>query len=319
MEVLEIKRAIAQLRQSVEAAMPIDSYERATSSDYQMMINSLEEMLLEVEALNPNVSKLFALQKELQRISKTIQHRLIERLSSAARSISSGAPLDEFLKPQSNLPNITATISDLSEKIVEAAHRRAAEIAAASRAIPNSQYNHHENSLILSVHEATPQFIASDPVSDVDVKADPENDTDVEKSDITRIVTDVTRKLGNAIESHPESKADYLPILQQLVSLSLQLITPVSGEAGAPPRGPVDTSPKQVDDDDMEARITALEKDVAAIKVDVAVIKANGATKSDVAETKAAISEAKTAIVLWVVGAIILAQLVPSLLKLLPQ
>jgi hypothetical protein len=44
----------------------------------------------------------------------------------------------------------------------------------------------------------------------------------------------------------------------------------------------------------------------AAIKTDVAVMKATGATKADVAE-------AKSAIILWVVGAIVLAQLVPAL------
>ena len=68
-------------------------------------------------------------------------------------------------------------------------------------------------------------------------------------------------------------------------------------------------------DSDMEARVARLEADVAIIKIDVAVIKANGATKADLAELKgtikAEIAEAKTGIIMWVVGAIFVAQLLP--------
>lgn len=66
-------------------------------------------------------------------------------------------------------------------------------------------------------------------------------------------------------------------------------------------------------DGDMLKRIENLEADVATIKTDLAVVKANGATKSDIADTKAAIAEAKSAIIMWVVGAIFVAQLLPML------
>jgi hypothetical protein len=82
-------------------------------------------------------------------------------------------------------------------------------------------------------------------------------------------------------------------------------------------RGAVDNHDNPPDDPDMEARLAKLESDVAALKIDVAVIKANGATKSDIAETKAAIAEAKLVIILWVVGAISLAQLLTAHLKLI--
>lgn len=59
----------------------------------------------------------------------------------------------------------------------------------------------------------------------------------------------------------------------------------------------------------IEARLEQLEADLTAIKLDVGILKANSATKTDLAE-------AKSSIILWVVGAIFVAQLLPSLLKL---
>lgn len=55
-------------------------------------------------------------------------------------------------------------------------------------------------------------------------------------------------------------------------------------------------------------RVAALEKDAATIKTDIAVIKSNYATKADV-------SDAKNSIIMWVVSAILLAQLLPPILK----
>lgn len=65
----------------------------------------------------------------------------------------------------------------------------------------------------------------------------------------------------------------------------------------------------------MEARIGKLEslgdkivERLSTLERDVAVIKSNYATKAD-------ISNAKNSIVMWVVSAILLAQLLPALLK----
>jgi hypothetical protein len=65
----------------------------------------------------------------------------------------------------------------------------------------------------------------------------------------------------------------------------------------------------------MEARIGKLEslgdrivERLGTLERDVAVIKSNYATKAD-------ISDAKNSIVMWVVSAILLAQLLPTLLK----
>lgn len=56
----------------------------------------------------------------------------------------------------------------------------------------------------------------------------------------------------------------------------------------------------------MQQRVKELERDVQSIKTDIAVIKSNYATNTNV-------SDAKNSIILWVVGAVIFAQLIPTL------
>lgn len=72
----------------------------------------------------------------------------------------------------------------------------------------------------------------------------------------------------------------------------------------------------------MEARIGKLEalgekiaERLGTLERDVAVIKSNYATRADIAATRTDISDAKNSIVMWVVSAILLAQILPSILK----
>lgn len=134
MEVMEIERALADLSQAVKVPSTADSAERATASDYQMMISALEEMLAGVEAPHPDIEKLTALQNEVLRIFRTLRHRLVGRLEAAAQAVASGGSLDEFLVPQTNLAKAVAIVDELSKRFAAAAHRRAEEIGRAAGA-----------------------------------------------------------------------------------------------------------------------------------------------------------------------------------------
>ncbi|HHH1854172.1 TPA: hypothetical protein ACPY5T_002328 [Yersinia enterocolitica] len=58
--------------------------------------------------------------------------------------------------------------------------------------------------------------------------------------------------------------------------------------------------------DDMLVRIKKLEDDMQVIKTDLAVMKSNYATTTNV-------SDAKNSIIVWVVGAVVFAQLIPAI------
>lgn len=67
----------------------------------------------------------------------------------------------------------------------------------------------------------------------------------------------------------------------------------------------------------MEARVKALEDTMAQVRQDLAVMRSNYVTKAELADVrgdlKSEIANAKTSIIMWVVGTIIVAQVLPAL------
>lgn len=85
----------------------------------------------------------------------------------------------------------------------------------------------------------------------------------------------------------------------------------------APPPNTIAGGREGGDNGGMEARLKALEEALPQIRQDLAVMRSNYVTKADVAEVrgelKAEIANSKTSIIMWVVGTIILAQVLPAL------
>lgn len=104
-------------------------------------------------------------------------------------------------------------------------------------------------------------------------------------------------------------------ITAKIVEVAAERNVALRPASGGPPDVPTGTALQNGDEENMEKRVEKLENELASIKLDIGIIKANGATKSDIAETKAAVSEAKSTIILWVVTAVVLAQVLPGLLK----
>ncbi|OZI74560.1 hypothetical protein CAL22_08860 [Bordetella genomosp. 12] len=67
----------------------------------------------------------------------------------------------------------------------------------------------------------------------------------------------------------------------------------------------------------MEARVKALEDTMTQVRQDLAVMRSNYVTKAELADVrgdlKSEIANAKTSIIMWVVGTIIVAQVLPAL------
>ena len=84
-------------------------------------------------------------------------------------------------------------------------------------------------------------------------------------------------------------------------------LTLSSNGGGQPPMDLTDRVEK------LESHVAETRNDIFDLKTDVAIIKSNYATHADIAKLETKIEASKNSIIMWVVGAIFLAQLLPML------
>ena len=166
----------------------------------------------------------------------------------------------------------------------------------------------------LRVEEAQPAYGAHDNLTDPEIKAMPTASESL--SSIAGVLADVTKRLNEVINAHPQTRDELLPILKPLVELRIRAILQQGAEGGHPPRGPVDTPRKGSDDGGMEPRIANLEKfadearkDLRSIDVRLGKLEAvtegiskTMATRADVAEIKGAVSQLEATMLKWFIG-----------------
>jgi membrane protein involved in colicin uptake len=100
--------------------------------------------------------------------------------------------------------------------------------------------------------------------------------------EIPQAFSAIAKEMACAIKKHPELEDELMRPLAIATRLAIStLLFENHKNSGAPPRGPVDKGNSSADDENMNERITVVEKDMAAIKTDVAIIRSNYVTKSD--------------------------------------
>jgi len=284
-----------------------------------LLESAVNRMEKEFDSGDPNPDRLNIYQSEVQSL-------LGELKAQQARVVAARGTQDENVQRlQHLLHKRIGAILDRAKDFMRDAQRKLASLdsqraeleSCATSAGRDTYAQKQSDNQWLQVQEAPAKYLKAENAAEESSQS-PTIPGDL-LSDAGPVLAAATARLNEIANSHPALKDELLPVLKQLLDITMTAVMQKGASGGTPPRGPVDTPGKGGDDGEMEARITALEKDVAAIKVDVAVIKVNGATKSDIADTKAVVSEAKTSIILWVAGVVILAQVLPALLKLIPQ
>lgn len=246
--------------------------------------NIVSKMENEVNSSNPNADRLNIYQSEAKSILSELQAQ--QERAVASRGLGDA----DVQRLQSLLKDRLMQVIIKAEEVLRASQAKLAEL--------NQQI---QSANAAQLVDASPEFLET-PALRYDLptilsSGPPEIAAN-------RALAAVVQHFDQVMSVNPQTRQAYLPVLEHLVQLSIDW-NEVTRRAldGAPPRGPVDTPPKQGDDDNMESRIVNLEKfaeearkdlraiDVRLGKLEIATdsISKNMATRADVAELKGSV------------------------------
>jgi hypothetical protein len=285
MTVVEIDKAIEELKTEVQAS------QSEPAPEVRSIIDAFESIRTELQLERPNLSTLAGLLAEAQACQDAIAREMIDGMRSGWVPTPFGT--------EHGAAKVKQVFDALAAEIVEIARRRTADFnelagAAADAIDPQVTLQVNEHLPPYQVQEKSTTYAPQDWIVDM-----------------AETLTAATSRLNEAVVAHPEAKRDFLPILEQLLALSMRAIAQRHDSAAGhhPPRGPIDTSPERGDDDGMEPRIVKLEqfaeearKDLRSIDVRLAKVEtlADGIAKN--MATKADIFQLESTLLKWFVG-----------------
>jgi hypothetical protein len=290
MTVADIAKAIEELKAEVRTVQSSASGEPAP--EVRSIIDAFESIRTELQLDQPNLETLTGLLAEAKSLHEAIARQMIEEMRNGRVSTPFGTT--------KGTAKVKQVFDGLAAEILELARLRTAEFNELTRA--NTRATDDAQTATGEVNEQAAAYKTQEKAP----TPAPQDWID----DIADTLTGATNRLNVVMNAHPTSKDDFLPILEQLLGLSLRAIAHRHQSGGGqPPRGPIDTASRRDDDDGMEPRILNLEKfaeesrkdlrsiDVRLTKVETVAdgIAKNMATKTDLAQMEATLLK-------WFVG-----------------
>lgn len=262
--------------------------EEVELASFAQNVNTFSHIVARMEAEisngNPNVDRLNIYRSEVESMLGELQ-------AQQRRAIDLRGEKDDCVQSLQHILLVRLTkVVEETEKILESSQSKLADLNKQLIALESIE----QQVLTLQVNEVTAPYGPTD-VHLIEVP--------ITGSELTTALAHSSEEIRKLIDSRPDIRQSLLPVMRDLVHLSIRSAAGgLSSDLAGPPRGPVDTSTEAEDDDRMEARISNLEKfadearkdlrsvDVRLAKIETVLdsISQNMSTKSDTADIKIA-------------------------------